>query len=216
MKRQIKHLFFSLLSIGILFAQNNDQRANALLDDVSEKLSSYTNISIEFTYELVNRKEYIQQKEKGSLVVEDDKYQLNLMGIQQLSDGKNVHTINAENEEILIEPVGDELGEGLSPSKLFSFYKEGYRFEWDITQPLYGGRKIQFIKLIPIDTYAQAAYLLLGIDTQTKHIYKLIEVGDNGTETTLTVRSFVPNKSLASSTFVFSEKDYPNYYIDRF
>jgi len=198
----------------MLFAQ--DQRAEKLLSDVSEKLSSYTNISVEFTYELVNRKEYIQQKEKGSLVVQDSKYLLDLMGIQQLSDGKNVHTINRENEEVLIEPVENELGGGLNPSKLFSFYKEGYRFEWDITQSLYGGRKIQFIKLIPIDTYAQAAYLLLGIDTQTKHIYKLIEVGDNNTETTLTVRSFTPNKDLAASTFVFLEKDYPNYYIDRF
>ena len=56
----------------------------------------------------------------------------------------------------------------------------------------------------------------MGIDTQTKHIYKLIEVGDNNTETTLTVRSFTPNKDLAASTFVFLEKDYPNYYIDRF
>lgn len=214
MKRLINYLIISTLSVGMLFAQ--DQRAEKLLSDVSEKLSSYTNISVEFTYELVNRKEYIQQKEKGSLVVQDSKYLLDLMGIQQLSDGKNVHTINRENEEVLIEPVENELGGGLNPSKLFSFYKEGYRFEWDITQSLYGGRKIQFIKLIPIDTYAQAAYLLLGIDTQTKHIYKLIEVGDNNTETTLTVRSFTPNKDLAASTFVFLEKDYPNYYIDRF
>ena len=186
------------------------------MNEVSETLAAYKNISVDFTYELVNRKEYIQQKEKGSLVVADDKYVLKLMGIQQLSDGKNVHTINAENEEILIEPVSNELGDGLSPSKLFSFYKEGYRFEWDILQPLYGGRKIQFIKLIPIDTYAQAAYLLLGIDTKTKHIYKLVEVGDNGTETTLTVRSFKTNQIVADNLFVFQEEKYPNYYIDRF
>ena len=211
---KINTLLISLIFIWNGFAQ--DQRAKHLLNEVSETLAAYKNISVDFTYELVNRKEYIQQKEKGSLVVADDKYVLKLMGIQQLSDGKNVHTINAENEEILIEPVSNELGEGLSPSKLFSFYKEGYRFKWDILQPLYGGRKIQFIKLIPIDTYAQAAYLLLGIDTKTKHIYKLIEVGDNGTETTLTVRSFKTNQILADNLFVFQEEKYPNYYIDRF
>ena len=138
------------------------------------------------------------------------------MGIQQLSDGKNVYTINKENEEVLIEPVDTELSEGLNPSELFSFYKEGYLSSWDIAQPLYDDRTIQFVKLTPIDTYAQVAYLLLGIDTKTKHIYKLIEVGENGTETTLTVRSFTPNKILPTNTFVFSEADYPNYYIDRF
>mgnify|MGYP003325064129 CR=1 FL=1 len=213
---KIKLLFIGLLSTGIALAQNQDQRAEKLLQEVSETLASYSNIAIDFSYELVNRKERIKQKEQGSLVVKDDKYLLNLMGIQQLSDGKNVHTINSENEEVLIEPVDTELSEGLNPSKLFSFYKEGYRFTWDIAQPLYGGSVIQFVKLTPIDTYAQAAYLLLGIDTKTKHIYKLIEVGDNGTETTLTVRSFTPNKVLAANTFEFSEADYPTYYIDRF
>lgn len=213
---KIKLLFIVLLCTGFALAQNQDTKAEKLLQEVSETLASYTNIAIDFSYELVNRKEYIKQKEQGTLVVQDNKYVLNLMGIQQLSDGENVHTINKENEEVLIEPVDTDLSEGLNPSKLFSFYKQGYRFAWDIAQPLYGGRTIQFVKLTPIDTYAQAAYLLLGIDTKTKHIYKLIEVGDNGTETTLTVRSFSPNKALTANTFVFSEADYPNYYIDRF
>ena len=213
---KINYLYIGLLCAGFTLAQNQDERAATLLQEVSNTLASYTNIAIDFSYELVNRKEYIKQKEQGTLVVQDNKYLLNLMGIEQLSDGKNVHTINTENKEVLIEPVDTELSEGLNPSKLFSFYKEGYRFSWDIVQSLYGGRTIQFIKLTPIDTYAQAAYLLLGIDTKTKHIYKLIEVGENDTETTLTVRSFTPNKTLAANTFVFSEADYPNYYIDRF
>ena len=215
MKKQIKLVLLSLFISSSLFAQNEEQRAETLLNDVSETLANYENISITFSYELVNRKELIQQKEQGTLTVEGDAYLLKLMGIEQLCDGTNIHTINPENEEVLIEEVHEGFGEGLSPSKLFSFYKEGYRFDWDITQPLYGGRKIQYVKLTPIDTYAQAAYLLLGIDTQTKHIYKLIEVGDSGTETTLTIRSFKTNIEIPQQTFVFVEEDYPNYYIDR-
>jgi len=214
MKKQLKLILILLIS-GITIAQDQ-QRAEALLDEVSETLAQFNNISITFTYELVNRKELIQQKEKGSLIVEGDAYLLKLMGIEQLSDGVNKHTINSDNEEVLIEPISNDFDEGLSPSKIFSFYKQGYRFEWDITQPLYGGRKIQYIKLIPIDTYAQASYLLLGIDTKTKKIYKLIEVGNDGTETTLTIGSFKTNSEIPTSTFVFSASDYPNYYIDRF
>lgn len=215
MKKQIKLVLLSLFISSSVFAQNEEQRAETLLNDVSETLANYENISITFSYELVNRKELIQQKEQGTLTVEGDAYLLKLMGIEQLCDGTNIHTINPENEEVLIEEVHEGFGEGLSPSKLFSFYKEGYRFDWDITQPLYGGRKIQYVKLTPIDTYAQAAYLLLGIDTHTKHIYKLIEVGDSGTETTLTIRSFKTNIEIPQQTFVFVEEDYPNYYIDR-
>ncbi|MBJ34218.1 MAG: hypothetical protein CMC89_05775 [Flavobacteriaceae bacterium] len=213
MKRQIK-LFLILLVIGRTIAQ--EQRAEILLNEVSESMAQFDNISITFTYELVNRKELIQQKEKGSLVVEGDAYLLKLMGIEQLSDGINKHTINSENQEVLIEPLGNGFDEDLSPSKIFSFYKQGYRFEWDIMQPLYGGRKIQFIKLIPIDTYSQASYLLLGIDTHTKNIYKLIEVDNDGTETTLTISSFKTNIEIPKNTFVFSLSEYPNYYIDRF
>ena len=213
MKRQIK-LFLILLVIGRTIAQ--EQRAEILLNEVSESMAQFDNISITFTYELVNRKELIQQKEKGSLVVEGDTYLLKLMGIEQLSDGINKHTINSENQEVLIEPLGNGFDEDLSPSKIFSFYKQGYRFEWDIMQPLYGGRKIQFIKLIPIDTYSQASYLLLGIDTYTKNIYKLIEVDNDGTETTLTISSFETNIEIPKNTFVFSLSEYPNYYIDRF
>ena len=214
MKKQLKLILILLIS-GITIAQDQ-QRAEALLDEVSETLAQFNNISITFTYELVNRKELIQQKEKGSLIVEGDAYLLKLMGIEQLSDGINKHTINADNEEVLIEPLSNGFDEGLSPSKIFSFYNQGYRFEWDILQPLYGGRKIQYIKLIPIDTYAQASYLLLGIDTKTKNIYKLIEVGNDGTETTLTIGSFKTNIEIPTNTFVFSASDYPNYYIDRF
>ena len=214
MKKQINVLFILLIS-SITIAQEQ-QRAEALLDEVSENLAQFNNIAITFTYELVNRKELIQQKEKGSLIVEGDAYLLKLMGIEQLSDGINKHTINADNEEVLIEPLSNGFDEGLSPSKIFSFYNQGYRFEWDILQPLYGGRKIQYIKLIPIDTYAQASYLLLGIDTKTKNIYKLIEVGNDGTETTLTIGSFKTNIEIPTNTFVFSASDYPNYYIDRF
>ena len=213
-KKQLKLILILLIS-DITIAQDQ-QRAETLLDEVSETLAQFNNISITFTYELVNRKELIQQKEKGSLIVEGDAYLLKLMGIEQLSDGINKHTINSDNEEVLIEPISNDFDEGLSPSKIFSFYKQGYRFEWDITQPLYGGRKIQYIKLIPIDTYAQASYLLLGIDTKTKKIYKLIEVGNDGTETTLTIGSFKTNSEIPTSTFVFSASDYPNYYIDRF
>jgi hypothetical protein len=214
MKKQINVLFILLIS-SITVAQEQ-QRAEALLDEVSENLAQFNNISITFTYELVNRKELIQQKEKGSLIVDGNAYLLKLMGIEQLSDGINKHTINLDNEEVLIESLSDSFEQGLSPSKIFSFYNQGYRFEWDILQPLYGGRKIQYIKLIPIDTYAQASYLLLGIDTKTKNIYKLIEVGNDGTETTLTIGSFKTNIEIPTNTFVFSASDYPNYYIDRF
>jgi hypothetical protein len=69
------------------------------------------------------------------------------------------------------------------------------------------GRKIQF-KLIPSNLKDQR--ILLGIDVQTKHIYNLIEMGKNGTKTTLTVNSFKTNQPLSKNQFIFAESKYPN------
>ena len=57
-----------------------------------------------------------------------------------------------------------------------------------------------------------AKEILIGIDTKTNHIYNLIEVGKNGTRTTLTVTSFKFNQKLGKNQFTFVKAKYPNYY----
>ena len=55
----------------------------------------------------------------------------------------------------------------------------------------------------------------LGIDTKTKQIYNLIELGKNGTKTTLTVSLFKVNQALAKTYFTFDKAKYPKYYINK-
>ena len=99
---------------------------------------------------------------------------------------------------------------------MLTFYKTGHNYQWDILQNV-NGRKIQFVKLIPIDTNTEIKSILLGVDAQTKHIYRLIETGKNGTKTTITVNSFKTNQPLSKSLFTFDEAKYKNegYYIIR-
>ena len=77
------------------------------------------------------------------------------------------------------------------------------------------GRKIQYIKLTPTNAKDARKEILLGIDSQTKHIYNLIEMGKNGTKTTLTVNSFKTNQPLSKNQFTFAQSKYPNYYINK-
>ena len=76
------------------------------------------------------------------------------------------------------------------------------------------GRKIQYVKLSPIDSNSEIKYALLGIDTQTKHIYNLIEIGTNDTKITLTVLEFKTNTLLSPSFFNFDASKYSDYYIN--
>jgi len=77
------------------------------------------------------------------------------------------------------------------------------------------GKSIQFIKLIPTEENKEINYLLLGIDIIKKTIYRLIEIGTNGTITSLTISNFTSNVNLKSNFFSFDSSLYPNYYINQ-
>ena len=74
------YLFFFLSFIGY---SQGDQRARALLDQVSEVYASYDTMQMRFSYQLDNTSEGISQKEEGEILVAKDKYNLTILGIQQ-------------------------------------------------------------------------------------------------------------------------------------
>ena len=201
--------------IGIvtnLWSQNS-AKAQKLLELASNQMESYKNIKFEFSYVLNNRIEQINQESSGKVIVANDKYKLNFLDAIQLFDGEVLYTIVPENEEITVTKPQEEDDFGINPRELLQFYKEGYDYHWDIIQKV-KGKNIQFVKLIPTQDNMDIQSLLVGIDTQQKHIYKLIEVGENGTVTTLTINNISVDNSLPANFFVFNEASYPNYYIN--
>ena len=206
-------LFGVLLFIGFS-SQAQDKKAKQMLDEITAKIKSYDNISIDFKYSLNNSKENISRDSKGSVILKDNMYYLNFMGVTKIYDGKKTHTIVPEDEEITITKQDDKDNTAITPSKMLTFFNTGYKYNWDILQDI-KGRKIQYIKLIPTNTKDQRKEILLGIDVQTKNIYNLIEIGKNGTKTTLTVNSFKTNQPLSKNQFIFVGSKYPNYYINK-
>lgn len=202
-----------LVVLSALNIQAQDKRAKELLDQVTAKVKSYRNISIDFRYSLNNSKENINQESKGNVILEGDKYVLNFMGVTKIFDGKKTYTIVPEDEEVTISKYDDKDDKTITPSKMLTFFNSGYKYSWDIPQNI-KGRKIQYIKLIPTSGKDHRKEILLGVDVQTKHIYNLIEIGKNGTKTTLTVNSFKYNQPLSKNQFTFTQSKYPNYYIN--
>ena len=190
------------------------QDAESLLNEVYNKTKSYENISIDFKYVLQNTSENINQETRGDVIIQGDNYVLNFLGITQMFDGTTLYTISPEDEEVTISTDNTEDEFTITPSKMLSFYKEGYTYEMDIVQNV-KGRKIQYVKLNPIDTNSEIKQVLLGIDANTKHIYNLIEIGKNGAKTTLTVNSFKTNEPISKTLFTFDKSKYGDYYINR-
>ena len=162
-------------------------------------------MSLEFKYVLENTEENIKQETRGDVTLKGDKYVLNILGITRINDGKSLITISPEDEEVTISSNNTTDENTITPSKLMSFYEEGYSYTMDIIQNIMG-RKIQYVKLNPIDSESEIKYVLLGIDSNTKHIYNLIEVGSNDTKTILTINSFKTNQPLSKTFFEFDAK----------
>ena len=210
-----KILFILTLIFTIsLNAQDTSIEAKALLDDVTKIVRSYDNISIDFKYVLINTEEDINQETRGDVIMEGEKYLLNILGITRIFDGSTLYTISPEDEEVTISSENSEDETTITPSKMLSFYEDGYTYSLDISQNV-KGRKIQYVKLVPIDSNSEIKHVLLGIDSKTKHIYKLIEIGTNKTKTVLTVNSFKTNEPLSKTLFTFDESKYSDYYINK-
>ena len=209
--KKITFLLF-LLSNSLAFSQGYEQAKN-LLDLVSKEMKSKKNIRFDFTYILENKKEQIRQEMEGNITLAGDQYKLSFLEAIQLFDGDKIYTIVPENEEITVSYPEDEEDVSVNPSKLLTFYEEGYGYEWDIQQRVMG-RNIQFIKLLPSEVSEEVKYLLLGIDVDRLQVYRLIEIGLNGTLTTLTLKSQEFNVSLPLDYFEFNAAEYPNYYIN--
>jgi outer membrane lipoprotein-sorting protein len=219
MKRTIFKMMKTILIIAITLFSNvtfaqDANKAKALLSEVSAKVKAYDNISIDFKYVLDNAKENINQETRGDVIMQGEKYKLHILGITRIFDGKTLYSISPEDEEVTISTENIEDEGTITPSKMLSFYEDGYSYAMDIVQNV-KGRNIQFVKLKPMDSNSEIKEVLLGIDNQTKHIYNLIEIGMNGTRTTLTVNSFKTNEPLSETLFTFDESKYKDYYINK-
>ena len=207
--------YFLLFFIGTIFSARTQTSVEAqnLLELTSKQMGNYENIEFEFSYILNNRLEQINQESSGQVTLAKEKYKLKFLDAIQLFDGNVLYTIVPENEEITITQADEEEEFGINPKELLNFHTDGYDYHWDINQRV-KGKNIQFVKLIPKQKDGDVISLLLGIDTQKNHLHKLIEVGKNGTVTTLTIKNMKVDSYLPENFFIFNQDDYPNYFIN--
>lgn len=98
------------------------------MDEASETMSQYENISVDFDYVLDNRAEDVTQELSGSVLLKGEMYVVNLFGSTQIYDGNKTYTIIPENEEVNISDADVNDENTFTPSKFYSFYKSGYTY----------------------------------------------------------------------------------------
>ena len=204
-------IFWSDLALA-----QSDQTAKSILDKASGTMSAYSNLSMDFDYVLDNKAEDVKQEMSGDVIIKGEKYIVNLFGSTQIFDGSKTYTIIPENEEVNISDEDLDEENTFTPSKFYSFYESGYTYKMDELKQI-AGKKIQFVKLTPIDTDSEVTNILVGIDTKTNHIYQVIEIGVNQTRTILTAKNIKTNQEMNAAIFAFDQKKYEelNYMINK-
>jgi hypothetical protein len=212
-------LFLSLFIATVAFAQSAE-KAKSLLDEVSAKMGAYENMYLGFSQTLSNEEAGIKEGDEppinGEINLKGEKYRLNYLGNHFIYDGAKLYVINHDEKEISISDSDLSDDDGfIYPSKLLTFYKEGYNLEMGKLQNI-KGKKIQFVTLNPIDSNSEIIMVELGIDVKTKHIYKLIQTGINTSKTMFTINEFKKNEDLSENFFSLNETKYlsNNYTID--
>jgi hypothetical protein len=134
------------------------------------------------------------------------------MGNIFIYDGTKTYIILEEDEEINVISGSSE-EDLLTPTKLFNFYQEGYSYQLAAKEKI-NGKQLQHVKLIPIDSNSESAYFLLSIDLDSKNINSIANIGNNGTETIISINEFKTNLELSDRLFSFNKSEYTNYIIN--
>lgn len=207
------NIFILVLIFSTFGYAQDDNEAKDLVKKVLDKVESYDNFVIDFSYTLENKAQNLKQETRGDVSIKDEKYVLKLMGTTQIFDGNKIYTIVPEDDEVTISAYDEMNSNQITPSKMLTFYEEGYRFKMDILQNIQG-RKIQYVELIPIDSDNEMKQILLGIDKQTNHIFNLIQIQPDDTRIEFRVTKFRTNEPLSATHFEFQKSKYADYYIN--
>ncbi|AGC78646.1 outer membrane lipoprotein-sorting protein [Nonlabens dokdonensis] len=205
------------LSVFMIFAfakavTAQDAKADKLLNEVAEKFKSYDNVSFDYKLNIKNPKTGTDRDMQGDAKMSGEKYNVNFEGTNLIFDGKKQYAIDKANEQVDISKVSKDDDQAITPSNILTFYEKGYIKTWDILQNE-GGRKIQFVKLTPIKSDSEYKNVLLGIDVNTKHIYKAIITDTSGNVVTFFMKSLKTNEPLPKNSFTYDPSKYKNWTI---
>lgn len=213
----MKHLIISLMAFFILLpwsslhAQSRDKQASEILEEVTQKTKAYKSINLEFNYQMENADANINEITTGKATMSGDKYRLDISGQTIISDGLIVWTVLNDAKEVQVNDVaeGDDV---FTPTKLLTSYGEQYKSKLipKITSLL--GKNVHTLELTP-NQNKSFDKVNLYIDKDKMQLF-VIEIFDkSGSKYTYKITRFETNQPVDDKTFIFSEKEFPGYYV---
>jgi len=205
MKMRTGMICIYLIAVIFAFGQGKDQKAIALLDEVSAKTKAYKSIKVDFSYTMVNEKAKINEEKTGTLLISGDKYKMAAAGQTIFSDGKTIWTYIKESNEVQINSL-DNKDDALTPSKLLTSYNANYKSK--IIKDKSADPNTETVELIPnnVKNFTRA---VLGIDKIKKQVKSFTIFDKSGNTFTYKISRFQTDLPVSPADFVFDEKKFP-------
>ncbi len=206
----MKYFFtLSLAFITLIGQAQSQEKAKAILDQVSAKTKGYTTIEANFSFALENMQEEINEVYDGHIILKGNKYKVNLMDVDTYFDGELLYThmIDADEVNITIPDLEDE--ETLNPATIFTIYEDGYTFNY-VAEGSVNGKACHEIDLYPVNRDKPFSRIKLLVLKDDLELYSIRQVGKDGNNYTVIVKDMKTNKPFDDKTFVFDKAANPN------
>lgn len=189
-----------------------DAAAKSLLDKVSQTYAAYKSIQADFSL-AIKQSQQTTHSESGTMVIDQKtgKYHISTGNEEIISNGKTQWMVLKDVEEVQITEV-DPTAESISPTNIFSFYKEGYKYITADNERL-GNKQLAVVELTPEDTETPYFKIKLRIDGSTYQIHDVTIFDKGGNQYVYTIGSTKTNLQLADSQFAFQQSQYPSFEI---
>lgn len=187
-----------LLAITMVYSQPT---AEELLAEVSAKIKSYSGMSADFRFTMLNDDAGINESSTGSILLKGDKFKMhtNEFGMTIWNDGENQWTMIDGSGEVNLEKASDVEG-GINPSKIFKVHEQGMKSSIISEQG-----SIVTIKLVPMNSDGEVKSVELSVDKSKSSIDKAIIYGSDGGKYVIDISNLKVDANLPDSEFAFNK-----------
>jgi outer membrane lipoprotein-sorting protein len=192
------------LTVSLFAVAQTDTKAKEILDEVSEKTSSYNTISADFIFKMDNDAMDIHEKNEGSIQLKGQKYVVDLpdVGMKVYSDGETLWNYMADGNQVTISNIEDSGSDLMDPSSIFSIYEKGFESKY-IGNASKDGKTLYQIELFPDSDEYDISKITLYINKSTMMIDSAVLHGIDDNLYGIEVTEMDTKTELPDSYFVF-------------
>ena len=203
MKKTILFFLSIVVSLGVL-AQS--KKAEAIIENVTNKTQSYSSVEVEFTLTYEDPSSGDEVSEPGKLIISGDRYILDIEGQKVICDGKTIWTYIEDAWEVQINSI-EEDDDAITPSKLLTTYNDEYKAKLD-KEFNRDGVNYQRIELKPEEGKKWVKLEVL-VNADKEEIAEITIHDKNGGTIHYKIDKFTPEVAVSDEDFTFDPDEHP-------